>query len=117
MEYPTAKRRPKGRLFACERAVDVRSKSDTTFVVNNRHKKTLALLYSRPERGDLRWGDVAALLVALGCRELAGDGSRVRFVSSSGLILRLHRPHPRPEVDKGAVKSIRRFLEEMGVKP
>ncbi|MEW6501251.1 MAG: hexulose-6-phosphate isomerase, partial [Thermodesulfobacteriota bacterium] len=28
-----------------------------------------------------------------------------------------HRPHPRKETDKGAVKSLRRFLENAGVKP
>jgi hypothetical protein len=28
-----------------------------------------------------------------------------------------HRPHPRKETDKGAVKSVRRFLTEAGVVP
>ena len=28
-----------------------------------------------------------------------------------------HRPHPQKETDKGAVKSVRRFLSEAGVKP
>ena len=26
-----------------------------------------------------------------------------------------HRPHPRPAMDKGALKSLRRFLREAGV--
>jgi hypothetical protein len=28
-----------------------------------------------------------------------------------------HRPHPEPTTDKGAVESIRKWLEENGVKP
>ena len=28
-----------------------------------------------------------------------------------------HRPHPRKETDKGALKSVRRFLAEAGIKP
>jgi hypothetical protein len=28
-----------------------------------------------------------------------------------------HRPHSRKEANKGAVKSVRRFLEAAGVKP
>jgi hypothetical protein len=28
-----------------------------------------------------------------------------------------HRPHPRKETNKGAVKSVRSFLESAGVKP
>ena len=28
-----------------------------------------------------------------------------------------HRPHPRKETDKGAVKSVRRFLNEAGIEP
>lgn len=85
--------------------------------MNAKQRKTLEALYERPERGDVRWEAVEALLVALGCRKLPGAGSRVRFVAGDGLILRLHRPHPRPEVDKGVVKAIRRFLKEMGVEP
>jgi len=28
-----------------------------------------------------------------------------------------HRPHPRKEIDKGALVSLRRFLENAGVTP
>lgn len=83
--------------------------------MNSRNRKTLEAVSERPERGDIRWEELSSLLNALGCRQLQGGGSRVRFVSPEGLILRLHRPHPRPEVDKGAVRSVQRFLQEMGV--
>ena len=42
-------------------------------------------------------------------------------VLSSGLMTIaypvFHRPHPRKETDKGAVKSVRKFLENAGVRP
>jgi hypothetical protein len=28
-----------------------------------------------------------------------------------------HRPHPEKETDKGALKSVRRFLKEAGIEP
>jgi hypothetical protein len=85
--------------------------------VNSKHRKTLQALREKPERGDIAWAEVEALLTALGCRKLEGSGSRVRFVSATGLILRLHRPHPKPVVDKGAVKAPRRFLDELEARP
>ena len=42
-----------------------------------------------------------------------GSGSRVR-VYLSGVRAVFHRPHPEKETDKGAVKSVRRFLQEAG---
>lgn len=69
---------------------------------------------ARPERANIAWCDVEALLQSIGCRKLEGDGSRVRFVAPDGRILRLHKPHPRSVLDKGAVKSVRRFLDELG---
>ncbi|MEF3698560.1 type II toxin-antitoxin system HicA family toxin [Desulfolutivibrio sp.] len=83
--------------------------------MNNRLRRTLEAIRAKPERGDIAWSAVEALLLALGCRKLEGDGSRVRFVSADGAILRIHRPHPRPVLDKGAVKSVRRFLSEMEI--
>jgi hypothetical protein len=75
-------------------------------------------------RGDLRaarqagvrWRDIEALFAALGATLEQGRGSRVR-ISLNGVDADFHRPHPRPETDKGALKSVRRFLTEAGVKP
>ena len=41
---------------------------------------------------------------------------RVR-IALNGVRAVFHRPHPRKEIDKGAVKSMRRFLSEAGVRP
>lgn len=44
------------------------------------------------------------------------EGSRVG-VFLFGEVRVFHRPHPSPDADKGAVASIRRWLDEHGVKP
>lgn len=43
------------------------------------------------------------------------EGSRIT-VDLNNIVAVFHRPHPRKETDKGAVKSVRRFLVEAGVK-
>jgi hypothetical protein len=52
----------------------------------------------------------------LGAERDGGRGSRVRFVLN-GIRAVFHRPHPRKETDRGAVKSVRRFLEEGDIRP
>ena len=42
-----------------------------------------------------------------------GSGSRVR-IALNGVRSVFHRPHPEKEIDKGAVKSVGRFLLEAG---
>mgnify|MGYP000844857714 CR=1 FL=1 len=82
--------------------------------MNARHRKTLAAVYERPERSDIVWRDIEALFVALGGEVSEGSGSRVR-VALNGVRAVFHRPHPERVTDKGAVKSVRRFLSEAGV--
>ncbi|WP_315855755.1 type II toxin-antitoxin system HicA family toxin [Rhizobium leguminosarum] len=45
-----------------------------------------------------------------------GNGSRVR-VALNGVRAVFHRPHPQKETDKGAVRSVRRFLQEAEIRP
>jgi len=56
------------------------------------------------------------LFIALGAEISEGNGSRVR-VALKDVRAVFHRPHPRKETYKGAVKSVCRFLEVAGVKP
>ncbi len=56
------------------------------------------------------------MLLALGAEIGEGRGSRVRIVLN-GVRAVFHRPHPEKEADRGAVKSIRRFLIEAEVEP
>jgi hypothetical protein len=84
--------------------------------VDSKHRKTLEAVFEKPERSNIAWRDVEALLIALGAEISEGNGSRVR-VALKDVRAVFHRPHPRKETNKGAVKSVRRFLEAAGVKP
>ena len=84
--------------------------------MQNRHRKTLEAIFEHPERSDIAWRSIEILLVALGAEVSEGSGSRVR-VALNGVRAVFHRPHPQKETDKGAVKSVRRFLKEAGVTP
>jgi hypothetical protein len=67
-------------------------------------------------RANVPWADVEALFVAAGASVSEGRGSRAR-VSLNEVDAVFHRPHPEKETDKGALKSVRRFLSEAGVVP
>lgn len=84
--------------------------------LNARHRKTLEAVFERPERSGIVWRDIEGLFVALGGEVSEGAGSRVR-VALSGVRAVFHRPHPERVTDKGAVKSVRRFLQAAGVEP
>jgi hypothetical protein len=84
--------------------------------VDSKHRKTLEAIFEKPERANILWIDIENLLVALGAEITDGNGSR-RRVALKGVRAVFHRPHPRKETDKGAVKSVRKFLEAAGVKP
>jgi HicA-like toxin of HicAB toxin-antitoxin system len=80
------------------------------------HDKTKAAIFAEPVRATIKWRDIESLLKSLGAEITQGEGSRVR-VALNGCKSVFHRPHPSPHTDKGAVKSVRRFLMEAGIKP
>jgi hypothetical protein len=82
--------------------------------MNSRHRRTLTAIFQRPERSDISWRDIETLFVALDAEITEGQGSRVR-VALNGVRAVFHRPHPQKETVKGAVRSVRRFLEQAGV--
>lgn len=84
--------------------------------MNSKHRKTLLVVFEKPARADIRWTDIENLMVALGAEITEGNGSRVR-VALNGVRAVFHRPHPERVTDKGAVVSVRRFLETAEVKP
>ena len=84
--------------------------------ISARHRKTLAAVFADPVSGTIKWRDVEAMLVALGAEISEGSGSRIRATLHGDSSV-FHRPHPRPETDKGAVKALRRFLTNAGIKP
>lgn len=79
-------------------------------------QRTLELLFSRPTSANIKWRAIEALFSELGAEVTEREGSRVAVVLF-GEVRVFHRPHPSPNTDKGAVASIRKWLEEHGVKP
>ena len=84
--------------------------------LTSKHRKTLQAVFDEPVRANVPWDDVEKLLVALGAEVSEGSGSRVR-VALGGVRAVFHRPHPQRETDKGAPRSVRRFLSEAGHGP
>jgi hypothetical protein len=84
--------------------------------MNSKHRKTLEAIFADPVRADIKWADIESLFAVCGGSMEEARGSRV-CAEINGLFAHFHRPHPQPDTDKGAVKSVRRFLENAGVKP
>ena len=84
--------------------------------MKRRHRTTLVQVFHRPVSGSVRWADIESLLVALGAELTEREGSRVG-VFLFGEVRVFHRPHPSPETDKGAIASLRKWLEAHGVTP
>jgi hypothetical protein len=84
--------------------------------LNRKYQATLEAVFASPVRAAIVWRDIEALFVACGGELSEGEGSRVR-VALNGVRAVFHRPHPQKETDKGAVKSVRRFLIEAGITP
>jgi len=83
--------------------------------MRSKHARTLDLIFNRPASGNVKWPEVEALFKELGATIAEAEGSRVTVVLF-GEVRVFHRPHPRPDTDKGAVASIRKWLEFHGVK-
>lgn len=84
--------------------------------MNNKHRKTLAEVFTDPVPADILWTDIIKLLIALGATIIQGKGSRVRILLNDRRAV-FHEPHPERETDKGAVKSVREFLANAGITP
>ena len=84
--------------------------------MNQKHRHTLEAIFDDPVRSNIPWRDIEAMLNAAGAEITEGEGSRVR-IALNGIRAVFHRPHPQKETDKGAVKSVRRFLTEAEITP
>lgn len=82
--------------------------------MNNKQRQTLNKTLEKPERSDIPWSNIESLIIALGGEISEGRGSRVRIVLNDVKAI-FHRPHPERVTEKGAIKSLRRFLQETGV--
>jgi len=79
------------------------------------YQRVLESIFENPIRSNVLWNDVEKLLAAIGVEISEGRGSRVHLYLN-GVRAVFHRPHPQKETDKGALKSMRRFLNEAGVR-
>ncbi len=84
--------------------------------LSSKHRKTLQAIFDNPVKSDVEWKKVESLLVALGGELSEGRGSRIR-VALNDVRAVFHRPHSQKETDKGALKSVRRFLKGAGITP
>jgi hypothetical protein len=84
--------------------------------VKRKHQKTLELIFSMPTSGNIPWSNIEALFIALGADVSERAGSRIAVVLF-GEVRVFHRPHPSPNTDKGAIASIRKWLELYEVHP
>ena len=84
--------------------------------VNAKQKKTLDAIFQIPTPANVSWSDIEALLRTLGAELSEGSGSRIR-IKLNDVRAVFHRPHPQKETDRGSLRSMKRFLENAGVKP
>jgi hypothetical protein len=84
--------------------------------MKRKHQRTLELVFARPTSGNVQWRDIEAMFVELGAEVSEREGSRVAVFLFDEVRV-FHRPHPSPNTDKGAVASVRKWLEQHGVEP
>jgi hypothetical protein len=84
--------------------------------MKRKHQKTLELIYARSVSGNIQWRDIEALFVELGAEINEREGSRIEVFLFYEVRV-FHRPHPRPDTDKGAVASVREWFKMNGVMP
>ncbi len=73
------------------------------------------MLFLHPTSGNVKWSEIISLFLDLGAEITEREGSRVEIYLFDFIKI-FHRPHPSPNTDKGAVVSIRKWLDDNGVK-
>ena len=86
------------------------------FIMKGKHRKTLAAIFAKPTRANIKFSDIEALVKALGGEVREGDGSRV-VLELFGSREYAHRPHPGKESKRYMVEKIRDWLKELEVMP
>ena len=84
--------------------------------MKRKHLKTLERIFSHPVSANIKWNDIEALFSTLGAELIEREGSRIEVFLFKEVRV-YHRPHPRPDTDKGAVASIKKWLKENEVLP
>lgn len=84
--------------------------------MKTKHRKTLAAIFAKPTKANIKFSDIESLVKALGGEVREGDGSRVAL-ELFGKREYAHRPHPGKETKKYMVEKIREWLISMEVTP
>ncbi len=84
--------------------------------MKRKHRKTLERIFSHPVSANIKWQDIESLFNSLGAELNEREGSRIEVFLFNEVRV-YHRPHPRPDTDKGAVASIREWLKANEVLP
>jgi hypothetical protein len=84
--------------------------------MKRKHQKTLEAIFSHPVSANIKWHDIESLFSALDAELTEREDSHVE-VFLFGEVRVFHRPHPRPDTDKGAVASIRQWFRDNEVTP
>ena len=84
--------------------------------MKRKRQRVIDLIFSRTTSANIQWRDIESLLIELGAEVEERAGSRVSVFLFEEVRV-FHRPHPSPDTDKGAVASIRKWLEQHGVEP
>lgn len=84
-------------------------------------EKFVAKLRRKPTPKDITWSELRGFLLSLGFEEEQGRGSRVRFYlhqlepDKRGVMIRLHRPHPKKVCGPLMVRDVVRVLKAWGL--
>jgi hypothetical protein len=84
--------------------------------MNVKHRRTLKALFTVPIRRDVRFSDIAGVIVALGGEVREGAGSR-GVCALRGRRVYLHRPHPGHAAKGYQVEEVREFLCALEIQP
>jgi HicA toxin of bacterial toxin-antitoxin, len=80
-----------------------------------RRDKLLKRLLGKPT--DFTWDELKTLLLGFGFEEAdtgKTGGSRRRFVNASGVVISLHKPHPREILKRYQIEQVIEILEREG---
>ena len=81
-----------------------------------KQRRILEAVFATPTRANVRFSDLAGLVVGLGGEERQDSGSRVVF-ELRGRRLYLHRPHPDRQAKRYQVEEVREFLRSLEIQP
>jgi hypothetical protein len=94
--------------------LDMVAKCATILVMNRKHQKILAAIFTDPISGNIEWRRIEGLLRAAGCEIIEGNGSRITIVHE-GRKAGFHRPHPGKDALRYQIRAVRDFLKLIGV--